>query len=98
MGHAGGHPAQGGDFFRLHQLVVGGLQFLVHLQDLPEVGKDADAAHLLAPLPDDGGGEVHRTSSPSLLIKVDSGGVQLVGGANSLLRMRRIISAATGGG
>ena len=60
MGHPRGHPAQGGDLFAMHQLRLGRLQFRVDFEDFPQVRKNAHAADLFAPLPDNGGGKVDR--------------------------------------
>ena len=57
MGHAGGHPSDGGDFLGLDELDIGILQLLPHLQNLPHIGEDSHAADLLALDGDQGGGE-----------------------------------------
>ena len=73
MGHPGSHPAQGGNFFGLHQLLLGlfqlpshpftlaqGLQFSLHAFLLTQVRKDADAADLSASFHYSCGGKTHR--------------------------------------
>ena len=82
----------------MDQLGLSGLQFLVDLENFPQVRKDTDAAHLFASLPDNSGGKVYRHLLTLFIDKGHPGGVNLSGGPYSSLRIRRIISAANSTG